>query len=285
MLEACIASAPPDNPCVLAARHHFAAGGSRLRARICLGAAKRLGVDATTSQQLACTCELLHNASLIHDDLLDRAPLRRAQASIWSSFGDGTALCTGDLMLAAAYASIANLGAATHFPALFGIVHRRAQSLILGQAAELAVFDGSTITAQQYEALAEGKSAALLSLSLELPLCTAGHEFSLPQARQVATSFAIAYQIADDLADFEQDQLAHSLNLISVLLSSTGISPDEAKEQAAARAKELLHRAINLARDLPCECAAVLVDHAETLLLRLAPTSELTALTAPSASG
>ncbi len=280
MLEACIASANPDNPCVLATRHHLAAGGGRLRARICLGAAECVGLESAIAYQLACTCELLHNASLIHDDLLDRAPLRRAQASVWSLFGDGVALCTGDLMLAAAYASIVSQREAACFPAIFNLVHNHAQNVILGQAAELTATHGQTTTARQYEALAENKSASLLSLSLELPLCAAGYESSLPVARQVATSFAIAYQIADDLSDLEQDQLAHSLNLVSVLLSATNISPREAKEEAAARAEELLRRAVDLAQDLPRNCAAVLVSHAETLIGRLAPAAAPTAYSA-----
>lgn len=282
MLQACVASAFPNNSCVSAATHHLAAGGSRLRARICLDASERLGVDQTTAYQLASTCELLHNASLIHDDLLDRAPLRRAQPSVWALFGDGVAVCTGDLMLTAAYASAVGLTHSPLIPVIFGLVHRRAQEVILGQAAELAAAAVPGTTPEQYEILAQSKSASLLSLSLELPLCAAGYMSALAQAEQVAALFSVAYQIADDLEDVEQDRLANSLNLVDVLSASKSISVAEAKERAAARAEALLRSAAPLARDLPLDCAAVLVDHAEALLKRLALT---TALTRPSAKG
>lgn len=282
MLNSCIASALPDNPCVIASRHHLAAGGSRLRARICLEAANRLGLDHATSCQLASTCELLHNASLIHDDLLDRAPLRRGQPSVWSLLGDGVAVCTGDLMLAAAYACAAGLTPLPLFSDIFSLVHRRAQQVILGQAAELAAANAHSTTAQQYETVAQSKSASLLSLSIELPLCAAGYSFALPKAQEVAACFSVAYQIADDLEDVEQDQRANSLNVVDVLSSSEHVAPAEAKGQAAARAEELLRSAIRLARELPHDCAAVLVDQAEALLERLAPAPSLTL---PSAKG
>lgn len=271
MLHACVASAHPDNLCVAACRLHFAAGGTRLRARICMDAADRLGLDHAISLQLASACELLHNASLIQDDLLDRAPLRRGQPSVWARFGDGVAVCTGDLALAAAYACIADLNELPVFRLIFNLVHRRTQEVILGQTDELAAAHSGSTTVLAYEALAQSKSASLLSLCLELPLCAAGYSVELSIAQQVTAYFSIAYQIADDLEDVEQDRLSHSINFVDVLSCSEQISLVEARERAAWRAEELLRSAVDLARELPFDCAAVLVEHAKSLIGRLAP--------------
>ena len=268
MLKACAGSASPTNPSLLAVRYHLSRPGAQLRARLCLDACARLGVCDSMAIVSATICELLHNASLLHDDLMDRSPLRRGQRSTWNQFGDGIAICAGDLLLSAAYASIHTITPATLVPEMAALVHSRTQELICGQAQELQAATG-TQTAEQYEILAIGKSASLISLCLQLPLTLAGFGFAKPLAQKVAESFAVAYQIADDLRDMEEDQLANCLNFVRILATSSNIPMDEARLQARGRAEEQLVKVLALAKELPSDCGSVLTLHASALQAQL----------------
>ena len=222
--------------------------------------------------QLAICCELLHNASLIQDDLLDRTAMRRGSPSVWAAYGDSVAVCSGDLMLSSAYAALAVLSRMECVPSALTLVHARAREVMLGQVVEsarstkftdpLAIFKG-------YESLAIGKSASLLSLALELPLLVAGLEASLPIAQATAQSFAVAYQIADDLDDQVDDVLEGSLNIISLLEQDGALSRTQAEYVAVTHALTALTAAISSGMQLPSGCAAVLIAAAEGLQTRL----------------
>ena len=67
--------------------HHLRAGGGRFRAKLALSVSSALNLQADDSEYLAAACELLHNASLIHDDIQDGDPLRRGRETVWSLFG------------------------------------------------------------------------------------------------------------------------------------------------------------------------------------------------------
>lgn len=263
--SACCSSTAPSNPCVLAAREHLGAGGRRVRAHICMDSAARLGLRDSDSICLAAVCELLHNASLIQDDLLDRTPTRRGASSIWDKYGDTTAVCTGDLMLSAAYSVLSEIST----PALIGpalrLVHLRTEQLILGEAAESEVYSAVANTVSCYEQLAIGKSASLLSLSIELPLLVSGNSEYGEQARRAATEFAIVYQIADDLADFAQDAQERSPNLLLMFMERDGLSVSDAHAAAAELAAERLASMQELAGSLPNGCAQLMVAQAEIL--------------------
>ena len=266
MLKACAGSINIDNShnlSVVAVQYHLRTRGHQLRARLCLDASIRLGIPGATAVILASICELLHNASLIHDDLIDRSTMRRNQEAVWLRFGDGIAVCAGDLLLGAAYSTIPGIAPASLISEISALVHMRLQQVIWGQAEELRSSANSTV--YEYERLATGKSASLLGLCLELPLTVANLRVDLPLAQQVAASFAVAYQIADDLRDAEEDHLSNRLNFVQVLSSKHGVSVAEARFSAELRVKSLLIETELLAAKLPFQCGAVLMEHAALL--------------------
>ncbi len=267
MRRICAGSASPTNPVILAVNYHLSVPGNQLRARLCLDACDRLGISPAISIGFATTCELLHNASLLHDDLMDRSPRRRGRRSTWSQFSDGIAICAGDLMLSAAYSSMQTTPASCARE-LWALVSSRTQELICGQVQELQ----ATLRPQSpagYEALAVGKSASLISLCLQLPLLFAGLGAALPLAQQVADAFAVAYQIADDLRDVEEDQLANCLNFVQVLATSLRVSVAEARGIARERAEDQMFTVLALADRLPSRCGSVLTDHVLSLQAQL----------------
>lgn len=194
-------------PCqaLAAASYHLGSGGQRVRARLALHAGGCLGLTPEDSQTLAVTCELLHNASLIHDDLHDRDTQRRGQPSVWHKFGDEVAICTGDLLLSASCLALSRFSLVTRLPELFALMHSRVAGAVRGQCAELRRTTHSVVTIDDLRKIAIAKSGALLSLPTELALLAAGQNHALVQAREAAESFAVGYQIYDDLVDVEKD--------------------------------------------------------------------------------
>jgi geranylgeranyl pyrophosphate synthase len=270
LLTACTAPDALNNPCTYAAQAHFSAGGARIRAHFCLDAAHRLALSPEDALHLAAACELLHNASLVQDDLLDRTEMRRGKPSIWLAFGETVAICLSDLMLAGAYASLGQLTSVSEIPAVVALVHQRTRDVILGQAVE-TLDDASLPSALAlYERRARGKSAPLLSLPLELPLLVSGNAAAMPQAKEAAGAFAVAYQISDDLEDLEQDEAQGSCNVVLMLERGQKMSRAQARSAAAARGLQLLRQSKDCAAKLPCACARAMEASSQKLAGKLA---------------
>lgn len=188
-----------------AAIGHLAAGGLRVRARLALEASIALSLSSQDSIKLAATAELLHNASLVHDDLQDRENLRRGNPTVWVAYGDEVAICAGDLLLSAAYGALAAISNTRLLPDLIALVHARTALVVRGQCAEFAAKGQQVTDMAVYEKIAVGKSGALLSLPLELALAAAGKKEWMGEARRAAEAFGIGYQIMDDIEDVESD--------------------------------------------------------------------------------
>ena len=255
-----------DRPVDRAVLHHLEAGGGRIRALMCLHASLSLALSDETSVILATACELLHNASLLQDDVFDREATRRGVASVWQEYGETVAICAGDLVLSSAFSTLADLREITHIAPAIHLAFRHARTVIVSQGTEL---NASPTTLAEYEALALGKSSSLLTLPLHLPLSMSGHQASMPLAQRVTDSFAAAYQIADDLEDYAQDRSVGALNVVSILTDIAGLDLDHAHAVATCRAIELLHNCIHDATSLPGDCAAVMLQHACTMLQKL----------------
>ncbi len=202
-----------------AGRHHLAAGGRRVRARLALSAGLALGLGESDAVALACSAELLHNASLVHDDVQDRDETRRDRPTVWRAFGAAVAICSGDLLLSAAYAALAGFSDRTVVPALIASAHERVATAIDGQCEDLR---GGLRSLEAYEAVARDKSGALLGLPLELALIGAGRAGALHAARVAAGHFAVGYQIADDLTDVAHDARRGALNIVPILRETEG---------------------------------------------------------------
>lgn len=216
-----------------AAAHHLSAGGARVRARLALHAGRALGRPESESIAIAAACELLHNASLVHDDLQDRDEQRRGQVAVWRRYGDAVAICVGDLLLSAAYGALGAVGA--NAAGLSVRMHRRIGEVIHGQCADLALLGGAKTTLENYERVASAKSAPLLVLPLELALTLAGRSESVAAATAAGSLFAIGYQIADDLEDASQDAMHQELNIVSVLTASGETEPHQRARELAIR--------------------------------------------------
>ena len=254
---------------VRAAAYHLSSGGQRIRLRLALHACLALKVSSEDAIAIATCAELLHNASLIHDDLQDRDGFRRGRKSVWAAFGDNIAICSGDLLLSSAYAALASFSKPNLLPVLVALTHSRTALAIAGQCADLAVTGPISIAA--YEKIAIAKSGALLSLPVELALVASGHAEWQPQASLAANAFSIGYQIVDDIDDVERDTSkggsAAALNILLVL----NTSGKEANTLASARNLALQHLrcAAKAAELLPMRSGRLMQELALRLSVRL----------------
>ena len=252
-----------------AAVHHLSAGGSRVRARLALHACGALGVADEQAVAVAAACELLHNASLVHDDLQDRDTQRRGHDTVWRKHGDAAAICVGDLLLSAAYGALAPTGAA--IGELISRMHKRVGTVIRGQCDDLALQGGTLTSLETYERVARGKSGPLLILPLELALVLAGRLDAINTAVEAGSLFAVGYQAADDLDDVERDALNEELNVVAVLAACGEQRPHEA---ARALAINRFEQCLAAAARMPQNSGELLASQARR---RAAMLAEITA--------
>jgi geranylgeranyl pyrophosphate synthase len=246
------------------ARRHLDAGGRRFRARLALDAGYRLGLTPGQRVAIASSCELLHNASLIHDDSQDGDRDRRGRPAVWVDHGSAVAICVGDLFLSAAYAALAPLG--RDAGAMLEHTHTRVASVISGQAADIEAQPGNADCAG-YAAIAGAKSGGLLALPLELALLAADQRGTLTSAYEAARALAIGYQIADDIADCERDRSDDRLNMVAVATATGASEPTAA---AAEHGHRHLERALAAAERLPAGSGALLQHEARRLRAMMA---------------
>lgn len=247
----------------LAALHHLRAGGGRFRARLAIDAGLALGIAPDHIESVAAAVELVHNASLIHDDLQDRDEVRRGRPAVWVDFGDAVAVSAGDLMLSAAYGALASSGSAA--AVLIERLHRRIGELIRGQDADLSG-PAQHLTLADYENIAAGKSGPLLILPVEMSLALADLETSQTTAAACGRHFAIGYQMFDDLRDVAIDRSGGALNAVLVLARSGHHDPEG---QVTERAVQHFDQAESLSRSLPAGSGRLLAEAARKLRRQL----------------
>lgn len=243
-----------------AALEHLSSPGKQVRARLALHSARSLGLDLRSAVAIAAASELIHNASLVHDDIQDGSDQRRGISTLWARHGRDVAICAGDLMISAAYAALAQVGG-PHVSQAVARMHNRISQVIHGQVSDLAARDSGATTFFQYRTIAVDKSAPLLGLPVELSLILAGRHDCLVQAERAADAFALAYQMADDVEDVESDMASGSLNAVAIFAREMPI------ERARLLVRRLVHRtfrqASRLAGSLPSDSGALMAGMAD----------------------
>ncbi len=244
-----------DAELTAAARHHLA-GGARRRAAIALELGDRLALAERSTDAIACGVELLHAASLVHDDLQDGARTRRGVASVAAGFGEDAALLLGDVLIAAAFEATAALSARGRNPSPASRLRRAVTATACGQHREREGRHGFDL--EGYVAVAADKSAPLFALPFELALAEAGLTAAIPRARRAAQQFAVGYQLRDDLDDVAADAAGGEANAVLVL-DTDGRQRARARATVARRARTHLDDAAAIARRLPHGAGAPLL--------------------------
>jgi geranylgeranyl diphosphate synthase type II len=197
-----------------AMRYSLFAGGKRIRPILCIEAARAISDSAHGAIAAACSLELIHTYSLIHDDLpaLDNDDYRRGKLTNHKVFGDAMAILAGDSLLTLAFQVLAQLDAPdsrkTRMIAELSTAAGTVGGMIGGQVADLEG-EGKTPNAQLLETIHRAKTGALLRASLRLGAIYAGASDEQYAALSCyGEHVGLAFQIVDDILDVEESSEA-----------------------------------------------------------------------------
>ncbi len=175
------------------------AGGKSLRPTLALLGAAAAGGKPEQAVAGAAAAELVHNFSLVHDDLMDRDATRRHRPTVWSVWGDPAAVLTGDAMLSLAYEVLLTSGM-DQAPWAGRVLAQATRELIAGQAADIDFEQRHDVTLAECLAMTIGKTSALLGASAGIGAILAAGGDALVQSLTVyGRELGIAFQLVDDL--------------------------------------------------------------------------------------
>ena len=186
-----------------AVNHIIRSGGKRLRPACLLFAAKLGPDDAREAVELAAAVEIIHTASLVHDDIIDRAPVRRGSPTIHARWGEGIALLVGDLLYSQTFLRLAERGENEVLRAVSDAVNR----MVVGELEETAHRDDLTLKEPDYLRIIGNKTGALFSCATYLGAWAGGlSERERLRPARYGEHLGRAYQMVDDVLDFCEDE-------------------------------------------------------------------------------
>jgi octaprenyl-diphosphate synthase len=171
--------------------------GKRLRPALLMLAAKACGTVSNAHHVLAAAVEMIHTATLVHDDVLDDADLRRHTATVKARWNNTTAILLGDLLFTNAFYLTSQVdGRACQ------VIGEATNRVCAGELRQVCETGNLSLTEADYFAIIEGKTAALTECAARLGAMYAGaNEASVPALAEYGRQVGIAFQIADDLLD------------------------------------------------------------------------------------
>jgi geranylgeranyl diphosphate synthase type II len=177
-------------------------GGKRLRPAMVLMGHELFQDNVETSLPVAWAVELFHNFSLMHDDIMDAAPLRRGQPTVHHKWNTTTAILGGDVMLIFAYRFLAQLEDADTVHRLIRIFNRVATEVCEGQQMDVDFETQQEVSIPEYLKMIELKTAVLLGGALEMgAVCAKATESDARHLYEFGRLAGVAFQIQDDLLD------------------------------------------------------------------------------------
>ncbi|WP_299818433.1 polyprenyl synthetase family protein [uncultured Pontibacter sp.] len=187
-------------------RYIMALGGKRIRPLLVLLAAKMYDNDIDKALLPAAAVEVFHNFTLMHDDIMDRAPLRRGQQTVHEKWDANTAILSGDVMLVRAYELLLHVeeGKLAKVLKLFSTT---AAEVCEGQQLDMNFENRVQVSIQEYIHMITLKTAVLLGFSLELGATLQGApNEDAEHLRLFGNNVGIAFQLRDDLLDVYGDK-------------------------------------------------------------------------------
>ncbi|WP_415379285.1 polyprenyl synthetase family protein [Halosimplex sp. TS25] len=220
-------------------RHVVLSGGKRVRPTVTVLVCEALGGDVDTAVEFAVGIELVHSASLVVDDIIDRSELRRGTPSAWAEYGHGPAIIASDGLLGEAFA-------------LFS-ANERAMQAVSESMVELGEGEATELVAQpasedDYMELARRKTGALFRAAAELGAIAAGADaYTVENFGKYAERVGVAFQMRDDVLDAtaDADELGKPTGHDAAmerpsLVQVADLTPEEANERAREQSQVAL---------------------------------------------
>ncbi len=176
--------------------------GKRIRPLLTLLAYYQFDDDYTQALPAAFAVELFHNFSLVHDDIMDQAPLRRGQPSVHQQFGLNTAILSGDAMLIYVYEYLTQAAPTHMLPTLLHTFNQVAIGVCEGQQYDMQFESNDTVHIEEYLHMIELKTAVLIGGALKIgALCAQAEDTSAHILYEFGRNLGIAFQLQDDWLD------------------------------------------------------------------------------------
>jgi len=193
----------PSGPATLyePANYFLGLGGKRIRPVLCLMGNELFGEIDPDAWQIAAALELFHNFTLVHDDIMDKSPLRRGKLTLHEQYGAPTALLVGDVMLVRSYDYISK-SQTSHIREILDIFNRTGQEVCEGQQLDMDFERQERVELGDYLRMIELKTSVLLAASLQIGAILGGASLGNQQHLYAfGKNLGLAFQVQDDYLD------------------------------------------------------------------------------------
>jgi octaprenyl-diphosphate synthase len=240
-------------------KHVVEAGGKRMRPIMCLLAARACGeTDLIKAQKLAAIIEMLHTATLVHDDVVDESNLRRGRPTANATWNNQTAVLVGDFLISRAFDLLVDLNDMV----LLKDFSTGTCEIAEGEVLQLQAQHQPDTDEATYLSIIHGKTSRLFELATEgAAILTGKEEFRKP-LRDYAGHFGNAFQIIDDILDYTSDadtlgknigddlmEGKPTLPLIAALKNTTGDDHDVIRRSITTGGTSELERVIQIVQN------------------------------------
>ena len=198
----------PEEPELLYAPiiYSMSGGGKRLRPTLLLLTAEAFGSNVESAMPAAMAVEVFHNFTLLHDDIMDNADMRRGKPSVYAKWGGNVAILSGDAMLITAYKYLSQIGS-EELSRVMPLFNTMALEVCEGQQYDMDFEGKAEVTIEEYIRMIELKTSALLSGSAMIGATLAGaSEEDTKRIYRFATELGLAFQLQDDMLDSYGDE-------------------------------------------------------------------------------
>lgn len=182
-------------------RYFLQLGGKRVRPILCLMGNELFDDILPDAWKVGTAIELFHNFTLVHDDIMDRAPLRRGMVTVHEKFGESTALLAGDVMLVAAYEYLQQIEPRL-LVRILPLFNRTAREVCEGQQLDMDFEKRADVNLKAYEEMISLKTSVLLAASLQMGAILGGaSERNQLLMYEFGRKVGLAFQVQDDYLD------------------------------------------------------------------------------------
>ena len=188
-------------------RYMISIGGKRIRPRLCLTTYGIYASELTPSiLEPAAGLEVFHTFTLIHDDIMDRSPLRRGHDTVWKKWNEDTAILSGDVMCIDAYKRVAQAPAAA-LPQALALFSRTASEVCDGQQLDMDFEKRGQVSMDEYMQMIGLKTGVLIACAAQMGALIGGADAKSQQCLyDYGYNLGLAFQVADDYLDAYGDQ-------------------------------------------------------------------------------
>lgn len=218
-------------------------GGKRVRPQLVLMACQLFDNEPTKAISAALAVEIFHNFTLLHDDIMDHADVRRGRPTVHRKWDENTAILSGDAMMIAAYEQLAKLPS-EKLAAILPLFNKTALEVCEGQQYDINFEKGADVALNDYIEMIRLKTAVLLACALKMGAIVGGASQTDAQALyDFGINIGLAFQLRDDFLDTFGDQATFGKRIGGdILCDKKTFLRIKAEELANAHQLETLHQ-------------------------------------------